>query len=68
MANRIVSVHAGIMEWGYMRLCCHLVGSRSFITPLRVPQNIHGHRDLIGGGGVCGYVDANHLRYSTRCQ
>ena len=32
MANPIVSVHAGIYGWGYMRLCWHLVGSRSLIA------------------------------------
>ena len=33
MANRIVSVH-GFMGWGYIRLCCHLVGSRSLIDAI----------------------------------
>ena len=29
MANQIVVYTQGFMGWGYMRLCCHLVGSRS---------------------------------------
>ena len=32
MVNRIVSVHAGFIGWGYMRLCCHLVGFWSLIV------------------------------------
>ena len=44
MANRIVSVHAGIYGMGiymYMGLCCHLVGSRSLIGTPRQFTFIH---------------------------
>ena len=28
----------GFMRWGYMRLCCHLVGSRSPITAVYIAK------------------------------